>query len=701
MNKAPHQGQREDLISSLAETRARLAKAEQLLQIEESLDRIRARTMAMRSSEEMAELIALVFEELQRLGFDNQTCALAIIDPETHDSEVWRYSEVGTKTGQSYYVPQFDHPVYKNIIRGWHDQSSFIIIDLKEEVLQSYYSHLFKHTEYGSLPAERQKALLSTPQIVWTMVFMKHGSLAVVDYGLTARALDENRIAILRKVARTFDLTYTRLLDLQEAELSARKARQESSVNRIRAEIVSMQSTSDLNSISSMIWSELTSFDVPFIRCGIVLIDEGNSSMEIFLTRNDGTTFDPFTIPFQSIPTFPNAVAAWQQQEVYSDTWDKNEYDAWAGFLIEQGVMLPEDRDHFVEATLSGVNLTFIPFVYGHLYIGSENPLSEAQTTHLKILAEAFSVAFARYNDFKLLEAKNQELADAFNNLESTQSRLVQSEKLASLGKLTAGIAHEIKNPLNFVNNFAEISVELAEELEELMTSGEDVSLIVDDLKQNAHQITKHGRRAASIVNSMMQHASGSQGTRQKVELNIFIAEYINLAYHGMRARSSNFNTSITQEFDQQAGFVEVVPQEIGRVLINLFNNAFFAMQEKGKQEKVKQEKINQKKVKQRTTKTVDTPYKPELIVQTHRSGNSVEIHVIDNGPGISKKIADRVFEPFFTTKPAGSGTGLGLSLSFDIITQGHNGQLSLKSEPGVGTTFVIVLPALPESNTL
>ncbi|MEM8488360.1 MAG: sensor histidine kinase, partial [Bacteroidota bacterium] len=230
------------------------------------------------------------------------------------------------------------------------------------------------------------------------------------------------------------------------------------------------------------------------------------------------------------------------------------------------------------------------------------------------------------------------------------------------------------KNPLNFVNNFAEISIELAEELADAIKNEEEAGDIIDDLKQNARHITKHGRRAASIVNSMMQHASGSQGTRQKVEINDLIEEYINLAYHGMRARSANFNTSITQEFDKEAGELEMVPQEIGRVLINLFNNAFFAMQEK--------------------VEKGDTTYEPELTVKTVKLPQAVEIHVQDNGPGIPKRIRERVFEPFFTTKAAGSGTGLGLSLSFDIITQGHNGLLQVESTPGSGTTFKITLPS-------
>ena len=672
MRDAPQKGTKEDLISSLADARERLAQAEHLLKVEEALDRIRIRTMRMRASEEMAELVALVFEELHNLGFENQSCALVIIDEATHDSLVWRISDLSQKTGKRYLIPAFDHPVYNNMIRGWQDQSSFFLSELKGQTLTSYYKHLFENSDYRRIPDRDKETILNASQVVWTMVFMKHGALAVVDYGTEVKPLEESRIQILKKVAQTFDLTYTRFLDLLKAEAQTKEARQEASVNRIRAEIVSMKTSRDLERISTLLWTELTGFKVAFIRCGIMLVDGESKSIEVFLTRNDGTTFEPFTLPYQSLPTFPHIVEAWQKQEIYVDAWDTNVYDAWAQYLIQQGIMLPVDRDSFEEAQHS-VNLTFLPFAYGHLFISSHKPLLEKHLHHLKRLADAFSVAFARYHDFKLLEQKNEQLASTLNHLENTQSQLVESEKLASLGKLTAGIAHEIKNPLNFVNNFAGISVELAEELSDAIRQGEDYEDVLQDLTQNAQQIAKHGQRAASIVNSMMLHASGSQSIKQKVNINTLISEYINLAYHGMRARVSNFNTSIQQEFDDKVGAVEIIPQDIGRVLINLFNNAFFAMHELAEQSAQN--------------------YNPTLRVQTARKSDAVEIQISDNGPGIPEEIQQKIFEPFFTTKTAGKGTGLGLSLSYDIITKDHQGTIRLDSEPGKGTMFTISLP--------
>ncbi len=245
---------------------------------------------------------------------------------------------------------------------------------------------------------------------------------------------------------------------------------------------------------------------------------------------------------------------------------------------------------------------------------------------------------------------------------------------MASLGALTAGIAHEIKNPLNFVNNFAEINEELADELLEALHNGEDLEAIIADLKQNAQVIAHHGKRADGIVHAMMQHASGGTGQREATDINQLVSEHIDLAYHGKRAQMTGFNATLKHELDVQAGTVDMVPQEIGRVLLNLLGNAFDAVYEHAA--------------------SVNGAYEPTVTVSTHKVDGQVEIRVSDNGLGIPAEIQEKIFEPFFTTKPTGSGTGLGLSLSYDIVTQGHGGTLTVESTEGEGATFVITLPS-------
>ena len=265
----------------------------------------------------------------------------------------------------------------------------------------------------------------------------------------------------------------------------------------------------------------------------------------------------------------------------------------------------------------------------------------------------------------------------ALIELRATQTQLVQKEKMASLGELTAGIAHEIQNPLNFVNNFSEVSAELVAELEEEgQKPDRDTELeaeILGDLRQNLQKITHHGGRASAIVRGMLEHSRTGTGEKQPTNLNTLADEYLKIAFHGLRAKDKNFNAELATDFAPDLGKVNVMPQELGRVLLNLYNNAFYAVQEK--------------------QKTTLADYRPTVKVSTRRTETGVEIRVQDNGMGIPDAVKAKIFQPFFTTKPTGEGTGLGLSLSYDIVTKGHGGSLAVESVNGEGTTFVIDLP--------
>ncbi|MFD2572915.1 ATP-binding protein [Spirosoma soli] len=277
-----------------------------------------------------------------------------------------------------------------------------------------------------------------------------------------------------------------------------------------------------------------------------------------------------------------------------------------------------------------------------------------------------------------LITHQKEELEQALAELKATQSQLIQSEKMASLGELTAGIAHEIQNPLNFVNNFSEVSIELLDELaQEQAKPARDPDLeaeLLTDLKQNLEKISHHGGRASSIVRGMLQHSRASSGQREPTDLNALADEYLRLAYHGLRAKDKTFNAKLNTDFDVSLGQVSLVPQDMGRVLLNLFTNAFYAVQQRQKQS--------------------PPDYQPTVSVQTSCESGQVRIVVSDNGTGIPNEVKEKVFQPFFTTKPTGQGTGLGLSLAYDIVTKGHNGSLAVESTEGQGTTFIIQLPA-------
>jgi two-component system, NtrC family, sensor kinase len=284
------------------------------------------------------------------------------------------------------------------------------------------------------------------------------------------------------------------------------------------------------------------------------------------------------------------------------------------------------------------------------------------------------------------LTQQKEALQTTLNELQATQDQLVQREKLASLGELTAGIAHEIQNPLNFVNNFSEVSTELVKELQDERAkphAQRDVELEADllaDLVQNLEKIGQHGQRASAIVRNMLQHSRTSTGQRELTDVNALADEYLRLSYHGLRAKDKAFNASFVAELDPDVAPLNVVAQDIGRVLLNLFNNAFYAVQQRQHQER-------------ETGTLAGYAYRPAVKVSTKQTPVGIEIRVADNGIGIPDELEGKIFQPFFTTKPTGSGTGLGLSLSYDIITKGHNGTIEVQSEESKGTTFTIMLP--------
>jgi signal transduction histidine kinase len=284
------------------------------------------------------------------------------------------------------------------------------------------------------------------------------------------------------------------------------------------------------------------------------------------------------------------------------------------------------------------------------------------------------------------LEHKSSELEHSLENLKATQAQLIQSGKMASLGELTAGIAHEIQNPLNFVNNFSEVNKEMIAELKEEINKGnyDEVKLIANDLEENEEKINHHGKRADAIVKGMLQHSRTSTGKKEHTDINALADEYLRLSYHGVRAKDKEFNADFKTNFDESIGKIDVVQQDIGRVFLNLYNNAFYAVNEKKKTASPP----SKGEIEYAPTVTVTTSFNPP----SGDKGAGISISVKDNGVGIPQKVLDKIYQPFFTTKPTGQGTGLGLSLSYDII-KAHGGELKVETKEGEGAEFIIQLP--------
>jgi signal transduction histidine kinase len=361
--------------------------------------------------------------------------------------------------------------------------------------------------------------------------------------------------------------------------------------------------------------------------------------------------------------------------------WSKEEFQQFTQSLIAQGHIQNANTYQGGEEAPESLTLQFVPFAQGMMYVGSAEDLSTAQIELVQSLADAFSTAYARYEDFNKLELAKRQIESTLKDLRATQTQLIQSEKMASLGELTAGIAHEIQNPLNFVNNFSEVSTELVDEMNEEINKGnlEDAKQIASDLKDNLSKINHHGKRAGDIVKGMLQHSRSSSGVKEPTDINKLADEYLRLAYHGLRAKDKSFNATMITDYDDSIGMIDVIPQDMGRVILNLITNAFYVVDEKKRQ--------------------IGLDYEPTVSVSTKRNGNHVFISVKDNGNGIPPKVLDKIFQPFFTTKPTGQGTGLGLSLSYDIV-KAHGGELKVETKEGEGmtagqegTTFVIQIP--------
>jgi signal transduction histidine kinase len=421
-------------------------------------------------------------------------------------------------------------------------------------------------------------------------------------------------------------------------------------------------------------------------------MDERRQTIHTFLSTPEGNAIAALHLPYNINENIRQTLAHWRENKMFLDHWLDADFLAFANSLEELGVV-ESSQKYLSGVPHGGFYLHYLPFLQGMLYVGNGEKLSEDELQAVQSVAGAFSTAYARYEDFNKLEAANSKIEKTLTDLKQTQTQLIQSEKMASLGELTAGIAHEIQNPLNFVNNFSEVSTELVDEMNAELATGnlQGATEISQDLKQNLEKINHHGKRAGDIVKGMLQHSRSSSGVKEPTDINALADEYLRLAYHGLRAKDKSFNATTKTDFDPSIGNANVIPQDIGRVILNLITNAFYAVSER--------------------SKSGISGYEPTVVVSTRlESGthagiigitNIIKIIVKDNGKGIPKKVLDKIFQPFFTTKPTGQGTGLGLSLSYDIV-KAHGGELQVETKEarpddpvgrGEGSEFIIYLP--------
>jgi signal transduction histidine kinase/ketosteroid isomerase-like protein len=645
-----------------AEANAREAK------IEAAMEKVRARALAMQKADELTEVAQVLRKEMGLLGVEElETSSIYIHNETTGKTECWYAIKDDKKLVADHMTIDLnDTWVGRQMYEFYRSDKKQISIRMQGA----------NRKEWINYCSEKSKALSGfygddIPDRTYHLYKFSNGYMGAASPGdISAESWE-----LLQRATAVFSLAYTRFSDLQQAEAATKEAVKQAALDRIRADIASMRTVNDLNRITPLIWNELTILGIPFIRCGVFIMDNDQQLIHTFLSTPEGKAIAAFHILYNIPGNVSRILAHWQKKEKYLDHWDEEAFTDFAHTMVKQGALASPEQ-YLKTLPKGGFYLHFLPFLQGMLYVGNTTQLCEEEISLLQSVADAFSTAYARYEDFNKLEAAKKQVDSTLTELKATQNQLIQSEKMASLGELTAGIAHEIQNPLNFVNNFSEVSNELIEELkiknEKLKIEDEEVKELLNDIAQNLEKINHHGKRADAIVKSMLQHSRSSSGKKEWVDINALADEYLRLSFHGLRAKDKSFNAKFETHLDPSIEKISVVPQDMGRVILNLINNAFYAVSERKKKN--------------------EPGYEPTVTITTKKENGRIEVKVRDNGTGIPPKVLEKIFQPFFTTKPTGQGTGLGLSLSYDII-KAHSGELKVETKEGEGSEFIIQLP--------
>ncbi len=521
-----------------------------------ALERVRSLALGMRKSEEVGKVTDSFFAEFKKLTVKIIGCSIIVADEKNDSMEIWRArSGLAVKPFSKSSLSWIMSVVKKNTPEWYSEfrkalgsKKGYMQTELSGEERLRFLNN--NSEQSGFTPREREKYIKTMPpRFITSFLFFKLGYLALTS----EKELPEENLSIARRFVEVFDFAYTRFLDLQKAEAQAREAIKQASLDRVRGEIASMRTTEDLNRITPIIWRELKTLEVPFIRCGVFIIDEDNEVTHVYLTTPEGKSLGVLNLSFDANELTTNTVEYWKKKQVYKEHWNKEEFITWTKSMMELGQVQNAETYQGSSAPPESLNLHFVPFTQGMLYVGDVSPLADEKLELVKTLAEAFSIAYARYEDFKNIEEAKNKIEITLNELKAAQAQLVQSEKMASLGELTAGIAHEIKNPLNFVNNFSELSKELLDEIKTELENNnkEEILAILEDLKLNLEKINQHGKRADSIVKGMLLHSRGTSGEKTFTDINELLEQYVNLAYHGMRAQDKEFNITIEKDYDK------------------------------------------------------------------------------------------------------------------------------------------------------
>ena len=663
-------------------------------QIEASLERIRAATLAMQSTDQLSSVILFIYGELNKIESELNRCFFMVFDPQNFGVTWWMAGVDTPDLGKGFFVPYSEHAPQMAYLRGWQEKKERWQYRMQGDEKRKWDNYLFHHTDLARLPDVIKDNMQAFTDIYLDGSFNSFGCLTTGSpVPLSTKAVD-----LLVRYSKVFDLSFTRYNDLKQAEAQARESQIETALEKIRSSSLAMQKSHEIKSVVTTLFQKLKELKVDFNGAAAIHIFNDTTKDAVIWVATPTLEFTiEVQLPYDADYFIDNPIITdiWHAKETGQDIITKiyplQEKNRYFQYVFKHNPQIPDFEQKRIYNELN-YSATFIAQPNSLLGVNSwsDNQLiTDEQYKLLKRVGYVFEQAYVRFLDLQKAEAlaeqarldliqiqtEKKRAEDALKELSATQAQLIQSEKMASLGELTAGIAHEIQNPLNFVNNFSEINNDLINELKEEFEKGnkQQATEIINDIKINSEKIHHHGHRASSIVKNMLEHSRKSSGVKSLTDINALCNEFLRLAYHGLRGKDKTFNSDFSIDPDLSLPKINVISQDISRVILNLVTNAFYAVCEKSKQINIRD-------------------YKPEVTIKTRKLHEEIEIHINDNGPGIPDSIKDKIFQPFFTTKPTGQGTGLGLSLSYDIV-KAHGGTIKVASPEGHGSSFVITLP--------
>ena len=645
--------------NKIAKLEKELAAKNREVEIEKAFEKVREFAMTMRHSSDLQQVVNLVAQELNNMNLDI-TGVFMLINNNEIDKQFtfWGSTGVAETYMKKAAIPFLDHPIYRVLAEGTTKGERFFTEEYTREEKIIFFKHLFKFPPYNSSTPEWKEKVLSREGGYTRSVSVSHyTSIFVVNH--FGRKLSNEDNEILKRFGKVFEQSYTRFLDLQNAEARAFEAVKQASMDRVRGEIASMRTSEDLNRITPIIWRELKTLEVPFTRCGVFIVDEDKEEVQAYLTTPDGKALGVLNLAFDTNGLTKNIAHYWQGKKVYKKHWNKKDFINWTKSMIEIGQVQNEKTYQGSSTPPDSLNLHFVPFAQGMLYVGNVSPLTDEKLELVKTLAEAFSIAYTRYEDFKNIEEAKSRMEKTLKELKIAQAKLQELDQLKS--RFFANISHEFRTPLTLILG----------QIDSVMSENIDVKE-----KGKLQVANRNAKRLLGLINQLLDLSKLEAGSMELNAEQHNIVSFLKSLFYSFESLAES--QKITLKFESECESIPIVfdPDKMEKIFYNLISNAFKFVSSNGE-------------IK------VSIDSKP-IFNKGGKEGGSVEIRIKDSGIGIPSDRLPHIFDRFYQVDGSATrkheGTGIGLALTKELIEL-HKGNISVNSKEGEGSEFIILLP--------